>query len=119
MRLSNLRFRAEKRIRAAMRDEREDDLALEEALGLGEQCGVNEVVISKGRELATSWRQNHYKIALHDELFLAVKALKKHVERREKVGAGAKEQQRMRVAIQGSGLPPDNPLVLEAREVKP
>ena len=27
---------------------------------------------------------------------------------------GAPEQQRMRIAISGSGLPPDNPLVLEA-----
>lgn len=29
--------------------------------------------------------------------------------------AGAPEQQRMRIAIAGSGLPSDNPLVLEAR----
>ena len=28
--------------------------------------------------------------------------------------SGAPEQQRMRIAISGSGLPPDNPLVLEA-----
>ena len=89
MRLSNLRFRAEKRIRAAMKDEREDDLALDEALSTGEACGVNVAVITAGRELAGSWRANHYKIALHDELFLAVKALRKHVERREKPGAGA------------------------------
>ncbi|OLP78774.1 hypothetical protein AK812_SmicGene41013, partial [Symbiodinium microadriaticum] len=60
---SNLRFAAEKRwglsIRAAMKDEREDDLALDEALSAGE---------------AANWRANHYKIALHDELFQAVKA---------------------------------------------
>ena len=37
---------------------------------------------------ATNWRANHYKIALHDELFQAVKALKKHVEKRGKPGAG-------------------------------
>ena len=30
--------------------------------------------------------------------------------------SGAPEQQRMRIAISGSGLPPDNPLVLEARD---
>lgn len=114
LRQSNLRFRAEKRIRAAMRDEREDDLSLDEALSAGEACGVNNTVISAGRELATNWRANHYKIALHDELFQAVKALRKHVEKRGKPGAGAPEQQRMRIAIAGSGLPPDNPLVLEA-----
>ncbi|CAE7523052.1 unnamed protein product, partial [Symbiodinium pilosum] len=33
---SNLRFAAEKRIRAAMKDEREDDVALDEALSAGE-----------------------------------------------------------------------------------
>jgi len=114
LRQSNLRFRAEKRIRAAMRDEREDDLSLDEALSAGEACGVNSSVIAAGRELATNWRANHYKIALHDELFQAVKALRKHVEKRGKPGAGAPEQQRMRIAISGSGLPPDNPLVLEA-----
>lgn len=30
------------------------------------------------------------------------------------VASGAAEQQRMRIAIAGSGLPPENPLVLEA-----
>lgn len=89
-------------------------MALDEALSAGEACGVNEAVISAGRELATNWRANHYKIALHDELFQAVKALRKHVEKRGKPGAGAPEQQRMRIAIAGSGLPSDNPLVLEA-----
>lgn len=116
LRQSNLRFRAEKRIRAAMRDEREDDLAPDEALSAGEACGVNEAVISAGRELATNWRANHYKIALHDELFQAVKALRKHVEKRGKPGAGAPEQQRMRIAIAGSGLPSDNPLGLGGLE---
>eukprot|EP00913_Durusdinium_trenchii_P002539 g2348.t1 len=69
---------------------------------------------SRVSDEATNWRANHYKIALHDELFQAVKALRKHVEKRGKPGAGAPEQQRMRIAIAGSGLPPDNPLVLEA-----
>jgi len=111
---SNLRFAAEKRIRAAMKDEREDDLALDEALSAGEACGVRSEVIHAGREIAANWRANHYKIALHDELFQAVKELRKHVEGRQKPGAGAPEQQRMRIAIAGSGLPPDNPLVIEA-----
>ncbi|CAJ1377234.1 unnamed protein product [Effrenium voratum] len=114
LRQSNLRFRAEKRIRAAMQDEREDDLSLDEALSAGEACGVNSGLIAAGRERASAWRANHFKIALHDELFQAVKELRKHVEKRQKPGAGAPEQQRMRIAISGSGLPPDNPLVLEA-----
>jgi len=111
---SNLRFAAEKRIRAAMKDEREDDMALDEALSAGEACGVKNEVIYAGREIAANWRANHYKIALHDELFQAVKELKKHVDNRKKPGAGAPEQQRMRIAIAGSGLPPENPLVIEA-----
>ncbi|CAE7302867.1 unnamed protein product [Symbiodinium natans] len=111
---SNLRFAAEKRIRAAMKDEREDDVALDEALSAGEACGVRSEVVHAGREIAANWRANHYKIALHDELFQAVKELRRHVDNRKKPGAGAPEQQRMRIAIAGSGLPPDNPLVLEA-----
>eukprot|EP00439_Symbiodinium_sp_Y106_P043733 s1315_g5.t1 len=111
---SNLRFAAEKRIRAAMKDEREDDLSLDEALSAGEACGVRSEVIHAGREIAANWRANHYKIALHDELFQAVKELRKHVESRKKPGAGAPEQQRMRIAIAGSGLPAENPLVIEA-----
>eukprot|EP00931_Biecheleriopsis_adriatica_P108781 TRINITY_DN8306_c0_g1_i7.p1 TRINITY_DN8306_c0_g1~~TRINITY_DN8306_c0_g1_i7.p1 ORF type:complete len:2146 (-),score=473.90 TRINITY_DN8306_c0_g1_i7:103-6483(-) len=114
MQQSNLRFSAEKRIRSAMVDEREDDFALEEALNAGEALGVNQKLIEEGREQVVDWKANHHKTALHDELFQAVKELRRHVDRRMKPGAGAREQQRMRVAIAGSGLSQENPLVLEA-----
>mmetsp|Transcript_84539 Transcript_84539/g.149694 ORF Transcript_84539/g.149694 Transcript_84539/m.149694 type:complete len:2055 (+) Transcript_84539:34-6198(+) len=114
MHQSNLRFAAEKRVKMAMKDEREDDLALEDAADAAEALGANAFLVADAREQAVAWKANHQKTALHDELFQAVKDLRKHVENRTKPGAGATEQQRMRFAIAGSGLAADNPLVLEA-----
>eukprot|EP00930_Biecheleria_cincta_P038037 TRINITY_DN26132_c0_g1_i1.p1 TRINITY_DN26132_c0_g1~~TRINITY_DN26132_c0_g1_i1.p1 ORF type:complete len:2057 (+),score=378.38 TRINITY_DN26132_c0_g1_i1:113-6283(+) len=111
---SNDRYKAERRIRQALKDPREDDLQLEDAVHAGEAVNADPELIERGRNLAISWRDNHQKTALHDQLFQAVKALRKHVDNRKTPGAGASEQQRMREAIAGSGLPPDDPLVVEA-----
>lgn len=111
---SNDRYKAERRIRNAMKDPREDDLQLEEAVSAGEVVNADPKLLEDGRELAISWRDSHIKTSLHDQLFVAVKALRKHVDNRKTPGCGATEQQRMREAIVGSGLPQDDPLVVEA-----
>jgi len=111
---SNTRYSAEKRILTAMTDPRQDQYSLESALDHGEELGVQSGFIKKGRKKVEEWKIINLKASLHDELFQAVKALRKHVDDRKKPGAGATEQRRMRIAIIGSGLPSDDPLVAEA-----
>lgn len=115
--IANERWEARRQVELAAQDPMENEKKLVVALNKAELKGVDSRIIAYGRDLVKHWQVQHVKNSNHDELYTAVIELRRHIDHREKPGAGSDEQRRVRRAIAGSGLPTDDPLVREASKL--
>jgi len=115
--LANDEWKARRQVDLAAADPQENEKTLTQALNVAATKGVDVRIIQAGRDLVKRWQVTGAKNLNHDELYTATAELRRHIEHREKPGAGSDEQRRVRRAIVGSGLPGTDELVREATKL--